>query len=1022
MLIWEEDTPASRTFLSEDGTSCTPRILTMRLSQNWPSGALVVALALIIPASACAQVVAEFGPRGEINDMRVGGVDYLKDIGLSLIKPGWAGRLADQRSLDPASVKVDKLPGETVYSANLGTEGCAIRMREVASVSPDRVTLDYEITPEKDVETEVVLVQGTLPAESHAGLTTTILAGETVSRSLCPAKLNPDSYVILGGQEAEWIGFTKARSASLRVVPGGSHVQFQDDRKWNMPGFSLMVMAAGGRLTAGEPVRISIVFEASSAEKIEAAARSLARTEIESLKLVDARPLSLRAPALDKNSVETFSTVELTADIAATYDNPFDPDQIAVDAEVTTPDGRTLNVPGFHEVPMRLETRRGSERLVPSGQPGFRVRYTPTSEGTHRLVLKAVDRTGAVRSSPLVLTVKAGRSPGFVRVAKPSPHYFAYDSGRPFVAIGENICWSSGRTPMADYTAWLKGLGAAGGNWARLWLAYNEKGLEWMPAPTPKPGTGAYLGLGRYSPGNAWRLDEVMRLARENGVYLMFCLGTYGEFTEGGYFNEGCWVSNPYNSRNGGPCAHPADFWTNGDARKLYQRRLRYLIARWGSYPNLFAWEFWNEVPATRPGNAWLAEMSAYLKRHDPNRHLVSTTYGDATTWKIRDIDFTMTHMYGQAGNTADFTQQIKRETRAGLAFNKPYLLAEFGIDWQTGDERWDRPRSGLNMHNGAWAALMSGAAGTAMLWYWDGYVHPSNCYHILTPVRKFADAVDWLHAPLRPVEGIHLEQGGDRGETFSDLTVPAAQEWGKAASSVYTVSRDGSVQGSPVAMTIGSPARGNPGELFTKLTWHLDLPSAGQVVARLGQVCSGATLQVLLDGKICLERKLSAGDAGKGPWKSAHRLEQWNVWVSDYDEDLVIDVPPGKHDLTFANTEGDWLQIRSLLLPGYRSSRYPQVDALGLASDAQLLLWFHNQESNWRTEYDHKHPGTLDSIRARVPAASGTWRVECWDTSRGEVLQSDKVTASHGELLLSLPDFSTDVAVRAVRDQAKAP
>ena len=28
-----------------------------------------------------------------------------------------------------------------------------------------------------------------------------------------------------------------------------------------------------------------------------------------------------------------------------------------MDAEVTTPEGKTLVVPGFHEVPMRLETR-----------------------------------------------------------------------------------------------------------------------------------------------------------------------------------------------------------------------------------------------------------------------------------------------------------------------------------------------------------------------------------------------------------------------------------------------------------------------------------------------------------------------------------------------------------------------------------------------------------------------------------------------------------------------------------------
>jgi hypothetical protein len=543
-----------------------------------------------------------------------------------------------------------------------------------------------------------------------------------------------------------------------------------------------------------------------------------------------------------------------------------------------------------------------------------------------------------------------------------------------------------------------------------------------MPAPTPKPGTGDYLGLGRYAPGNAWRLDEVMRLARENGVYLMFCLGTYGEFTEGGFFNEGSWASNPYNARNGGPCARPADFWTSPEARKLYKRRLRYVIARWASDPNLFAWEFWNEVPATGPTNAWLAEMAAYVKQHDPYRHLVSTTYGNAATWKIPDLDFTMTHMYGQAGNRADFTRQIQREAHAGLAAGKPYLLAEFGIDWQTGDDRWDRPRSGLNMHNGAWAALMSGAAGTAMLWYWDGYAHPSNLYHVLTPVRKFADAVDWLGAPLRPVGAISVEQGGDRPETFSDLAIPATLEWGRSGSGIYTVERDGTVRGGPVAMTIGSPSRGNPNELFKTLTWHLDAPFSVRAVARLGQICSGARLQVLLDGKVCLDRKLAAGAPGTGPWKTARRLDQWNVWVSDYDEDLAIDVPPGRHDLTFANTEGDWLQVRSLTLPRYRSSRFPQVDALGLTSTTQLLLWFHNQESTWRTEYDRRSPTTLTSLRARVPASDGSWVVEWWDTHRGLVLKRDSVTASGGALRLSVPDLSSDLAVRAVREPAPAP
>jgi Domain of unknown function (DUF5060) len=743
------------------------------------------------------------------------------------------------------------------------------------------------------------------------------------------------------------------------------------------------------------------------------------RGEVAGVKLTDDRPLSLRNATVDRTAVDTFARVELTADVAARYDNPFDPDQIDVAAEVTTPGGKTVRIPGFFQVPLRLEAARGGERLAVTGAPGFRVRYTPTVAGTYRFVLAATDRSGTVRSQPLEFAARAGRSQGFVRVAPGSPRYFAFDSGRPYFAVGENLCWAGGPTPMARYAAWLKGLGDAGGNWARLWLSFNEKGLEWMPAPTPKGGTGHYLGLGRYALDNAWRLDEVVRLAEAHGVYLMVCLGTYGEFTEGGYFNEGSWVSNPYNVKNGGPCARPADFWTSKEARRLYRQRLRYVVARWGDSPNVFAWEFWNEVPAAPDRDAWVAEMAAYLEQHDPNHHLVSTTYGDRTTWSCPDVDFTMTHMYGQAGNTADFTRQITHEAQAQASLEKPYLLAEFGIDWQTGDERWDRHRSGLNMHNGAWSAMMAGAAGTAMLWYWDGYVHPANLYHVLTPVRRFADTVDWSRTRFRPIGAIEVEPFRDQPETFSDLTVPAALEWGRTPSADYTVRHDGEIEGGPVAMTLGSPGRGNPDELYTALSWHLDMPRAGKVVARLGQVCSRARLQVAVDGLAQLDHTLAAGAPGAGPWKTAHRLEQWKVWVSDYDEEIAVEVPAGKHVVRFANLDGDWLQIRSVRLPSYRSSRYPRVDAIGLESAATLLLWVHHIESTWRNEYDGKTPATLRSLRLRVPASDGAWAVEWWDTFKGEVVRRDAARAEAGALRLSVPDFSADLAARVTKVKA---
>ncbi|QEH37565.1 hypothetical protein OJF2_61560 [Aquisphaera giovannonii] len=761
---------------------------------------------------------------------------------------------------------------------------------------------------------------------------------------------------------------------------------------------------------------VILVGMPATAARAQVAADLGPRDDLARVKMTDDRPLAIRSVRLGRNATPTFETVELIADVAATYANPFDPEQVAVDAEVEAPDGSKLVVPGFFFAPMRSETRADRERIVPDGTPGFRVRYAATMPGSHRIVLVARDRSGAARSLPLNLRAERGSSHGFIRVAKRNPHYFAFDDGTPYLAVGENVCWSWGRSPLATYAAWLKGLGGAGGNWARLWLSNNEKGLEWLPAPTPKAGSGSYAGLGRYELGNAWRLDEVARLARENGVRLMFCLGIYGEFRDGGYFNEGMWVSNPYNAKNGGPCARPEDFWTNPEAKRLYKRKLRYLIARWAAETTLFAWEFWNEIRETPEEVAWTAEMAAYLKANDPYRHLVSNTYGTSPTWELDDVDFTMTHMYGKAGDIADFTRMIERDTRAHLRFNKPYILAEFGIDWQTDDGKWDRPRSGLNMHNGAWAAVMGGGAGTSMLWYWDGYVHPANLYRVLTPVRKFVDTVNWPAANFRPIDGIRTEYTRVPPQRHEDLTIPATVEWGGASSDVYTVLRDGSVRGEPVAMTIGNPSRGNRDELPTKLTWHLDMPEPGKVLARLGDVCTKARLRVTLDGELVLDRTLQAGPEGKGPWKKSRFDGRWNIWVSDYAEDLAIDVPAGRHELTFANVEGDWLQIRSLTLPRYRTIQSPPLHALGLASDSQLLLWLHNTASTWRAEHDGKPIEPAENLRVTVPAPDGTWQLEWWDTFRGEVTRRETVRAAGGSLAIDLPRLDKDVAVKASR------
>ncbi|HWH67934.1 MAG TPA: DUF5060 domain-containing protein, partial [Candidatus Sulfotelmatobacter sp.] len=397
-------------------------------------------------------------------------------------------------------------------------------------------------------------------------------------------------------------------------------------------------------------------------------------------------PLRLRAATPNQKAVPQYGALELTLDLTATFDNPFDPEDIDVQALFTSPKGKDIQVNGFFYQSFTRRLDQNSEQLEPAGEPVWKIRFAPELAGTWSYRVMAKDRSGSVRLSKAKFRVTATANPGFIRRSSRNPQVFARDNGEPFFGVGENVCWG-GRRGSFDYDEWLPALGKAGGNFIRIWMCSWNCALEWAQTSKGERRSGQYYGVGCYSLDNAWKLDTILDLAERNGLSVMLCLGTYGEFNEGGYFGEGQWPANPYNLANGGPCAKPEEFWTNPAARKLYQQRLRYLAARYGYRTHLQSWEFWNEAKAPAP---WVAEMARYLKgtgklrTHpaDPYAHLVSTTYGNPEVWQIPEVDFTMTHTYG-IGDVADQAPVIRDEARNHARFGKPHLMAEFGIDWR---------------------------------------------------------------------------------------------------------------------------------------------------------------------------------------------------------------------------------------------------------------------------------------------------------------------------------------------------
>jgi hypothetical protein len=87
--------------------------------------------------------------------------------------------------------------------------------------------------------------------------------------------------------------------------------------------------------------------------------------------------------------------------------------------------------------------------------------------------------------------------------------------------------------------------------------------------------------------------------AAAKGRFLTFCLLSSQDFASG-------WSANPYNAKNGGPCAAPQDFWTSLQARLAFKRFLRSFIARFNSYSSFAGIQF---VDSGIAPSYWLEEM-----------------------------------------------------------------------------------------------------------------------------------------------------------------------------------------------------------------------------------------------------------------------------------------------------------------------------------------------------------------------------------------------------------------------------
>lgn len=688
-----------------------------------------------------------------------------------------------------------------------------------------------------------------------------------------------------------------------------------------------------------------------------------------------------------------------------TVTNPFDPDLIRVEATFQPPTGPALVVPGFWYQAWQRHLTGNREKLSATQAPEWRLRFAPPAAGNYSVSVTVFTNhqpTGLTGSTNFSVPEEAPPRSGYVRIAA-SGQYFETGDGQPLRLIGANVCWHGSRGTY-DYDDWLPAMQAAGENYFRLWMCPWSFGLET-----------ATNSLNRYRLDEAWRLDYVLQQAEQRGFYVELCLDYHGMFaSEPDYWGgNNFWPSHPYHVAQGGPCATPNAFFTNAAARALYQKRLRYLVARYGYSPSLLSWQFFNEIDNVysvlnaHDVAVWHALMGDWLRAHDPFRHLRTTSFTTAEPraemWSLPQIDYVCVHAYGPgrpARALRDATQKLWRQ------FAKPVLIDEYGTSWQGWNRAADPHLRGFRQ--GLWGGALGGSAGTSMSWWWE-HLHSENVYPAYTALGQILNRTgwgqgDWTNLVFNPVLTPPPTVGGPlpHGQPF-DVTLPLDPRWGALLSGEVAVPNPGAASYSASALNsfVHGTTHSNLRIPFRLSAW---LTNEARLIMHLNSVSWNSALVVRANGVQLYRTNLANLDGG---YAVNH----------EYDADLTVDLPAGQCLIEILNAGGDWfhldwVRLERALPATYTNDWQPPCEPIGLAGAREALLYVVAPGAAFpggATEPTLPMQSGQSITLSNWPA--GNYLAEWYDPATANRLGQTRATTSNTVLRLPLPDFSVDLA-----------
>jgi hypothetical protein len=382
--------------------------------------------------------------------------------------------------------------------------------------------------------------------------------------------------------------------------------------------------------------------------------------------------------AIEDSSVEVprWGMHEFSANAVAHVANPFR--EASLVGEFTSPSSKTRVVDGFYD-----------------GGDTWRLRFAPDEEGEWTYLLRG-EGVEILRRGKLICTAPRGH--GFIRIHPENPYAFAYSDGTPFFPMGDTCYGLHDDSPITPVlrAEYLKVRRSQQFNFVRMHVGGSHPRAETDAAYWAWGGTAQKPDLDRFNPAFFGRLDAVIREMGEARMNLELILLNF--------------YRRPFTD---------AERWSP-ERERLW---LRYLIARYAAYDNVFLWTIANEYETHPDGKYrldypadvnWARETAGFIKANDPWQHLVTvhpvisaSRQGDsprspiAPPWRIGEffgdceaIDV-LSQQTGQNGEGAvwdesrgywtgdmkDLTASVSADRR----YKKPVLNSENGYEYLSG-------------------------------------------------------------------------------------------------------------------------------------------------------------------------------------------------------------------------------------------------------------------------------------------------------------------------------------------------